>query len=59
MLEKKKVTKKAVAKKAKNSDDLIKEWVKAHIDAKHCVGEDKAAAKTRLKEIELELRSAL
>jgi|TARA_R110002012_G_scaffold310100_1_gene517605 hypothetical protein len=59
MLEKKKATKKVVAKKAKSSDELIKEWIKASIEAKHCVGEDKSAAKKRLKEIELELRDRL
>ena len=59
MLENKKVTKKVVAKKAKSSDELVKQWVKASIEAKYCVGEEKAAAKKRLKEIELELRDRL
>ena len=59
MLESKKTTKKVVSKKAKSSDDLVKEWLKVHIEAKYCTGEDRAVAKKKLKQIELELRGKL
>ena len=62
-MESKKVTKKVVSK-SQSKEELLLEWVKAHIHAKSCLGagnspDKKQKARAELAEIEAELLKQL